>query len=59
MKGMPNWIFLQKAIFAVSFVQILKFQTESTLQLADYACQMSHVFNNSLSETIHVWHALH
>jgi hypothetical protein len=47
---------LQKAIFTAYFVKMLRFETESTLQMADYtmASKMSHVFNNSLLETIYV-----
>jgi hypothetical protein len=49
MKGMLDLDILLKAIFTVYFVQMLRFETESTLQMADYASKMSQVFNNSLS----------
>jgi hypothetical protein len=56
MKGKLDLDILLKAIFTVYFVQMWRFETESTLQMADYACKMSHVFNNSLSGTIHAFY---
>jgi hypothetical protein len=35
------------------FCPNVKIEFQSTLQMADYACKMSDVFNNSLSEIIH------
>jgi hypothetical protein len=48
-KTVINLSILWKAIFKVNFVQILRFETENTLQIAGNACKMYHVFNNSLS----------
>ena len=52
MKGMLDLDILEKANFTVYFVQMLRFETKSILQIADYACKMSHVLNNSLPKTI-------
>jgi hypothetical protein len=63
MKVKLNLDILCKAIFTVYFVQMLRYETENTLQMTDYHRVLPvkynyHAFNNSISERIHAELAL-